>query len=927
MKKFLLISGALLGGALAMQAFDSPYKGTEPVAEGEYYLYNVETGLWIDANSDYPDQWTSKAIAKNIGRLFQAKVDEGTTVDDGIELYGWYWNCGSINKAWNAFLMDCSIDDGRTTTYFVPTPVESDNENVGYTLKFDNGDGTFKFFVAENPGTNSCSFLVPSDDAANGTWQFVTREERLAKMVADAVNNADGVDATWLVNGYNMSEHDCRLDNWCGWQGTDKSGIGGYGNGWRAMEYWNTGEIDRWLVIQGLPAGTYEYTVEGYNRDGNVWASKNVNGPFENTGWYYINADGHQLKNLFDEARDSQQDGFNGSIEGVDNVFFPTSLADAAYAFHNGCYQNRPVSAVIGDDGQIVLGLCKFRLIAEDSYVIGRMSLKYKASTDAADYTEQKAWIDGIIAAANEAVEKGAPIAGMSDKIAELQGLKEKIGENTFSTVCRVAYALRAMTDQAYASVNLIDIYNKTKALIPEGTDISKAEQFFADAASVDDYNNAVNWLRTIRRRAAARRVDDRFEGSAPFPEGDFYLYNVGQRQFYDAGGDWSVHPILDIPGVKFKAQDAEGSSCLMYNYNTTGRQTLAGWLSLDGNDNHKWTFVPVEGQTNTFFFTDENGALGYIDQPVNNNSTYCETNMWLHAEGDYDHADKNFWWKIVTPEELAEAVPAATVGAPVDVTFLIDNPGFNMFFPMDSWNLIGDANVYGGASPWHSIQSGNIPEMEVSQEIAADKLPSGVYEVECQGLYRHGDHWAQGTADAESHMSLMAGTDLALLTEHNSVRLPNIIDEANKAPGEGGSIVTNDAGDHLEYPENQDQCGRFYRTGLYKRSLLIKFDASEGAPLTIGLASDENSVPSGSYVNADNFRMKYYGPATQKIDGKDVNVLDYLKNGVSTGIGTAVTEAPAAADSRVYNLQGIRVANPAVPGIYIRDGKKFIVR
>lgn len=56
MKKFLLISGALLGGALAMQAFDSPYKGTEPVAEGEYYLYNVETGLWIDANSDYPDQ-------------------------------------------------------------------------------------------------------------------------------------------------------------------------------------------------------------------------------------------------------------------------------------------------------------------------------------------------------------------------------------------------------------------------------------------------------------------------------------------------------------------------------------------------------------------------------------------------------------------------------------------------------------------------------------------------------------------------------------------------------------------------------------------------------------------------------------------------------------------------------------------------------
>ena len=475
-------------------------------------------------------------------------------------------------------------------------------------------------------------------------------------------------------------------------------------------------------------------------------------------------------------------------------------------------------------------------------------------------------------------------------------------------------------------------LYADTKALIPEGVDISKAEEAYENAKNSSDYYTALGWLRSARRRAAARRIDDTFEGAPQLPKGDFYLYNVGQRQFYDAGGDWAVHPILDAPGVKFKAMgvNRKRTACKLYNYNTTERHYLASWLSLDGSDNHTWTFRPVEGQTNTFFFTDENGAIGYVDQPADNNTTFCETNMWKHAKGTYDPADPNFWWKYVTPEERDKAVAAATVSNPADASHVIDNPGFNVFLPRDKW-VSADVDWYGGynGSGWCCAQSGGqSTDMSLIQEIPARALPSGVYEVECQGLYRNSDHRGQASAEAVSHAALVAGADVSALTENNSVLLPNIMDEANMAPGEGGTPLYDDDGNLIEYPEVQDQCGYFYRAGLYKRRVVINFDASDDATLKIGVKCDGTAGPAGSYVQADNFRLKYYGPAQQTVNGKLTDVLELVKNGGQSGVEPVATDASAApADNRVYNLQGILISDTSAPGIYICNGKKFIVR
>ena len=71
--------------------------------------------------------------------------------------------------------------------------------------------------------------------------------------------------------------------------------------------------------------------------------------------------------------------------------------------------------------------------------------------------------------------------------------------------------------------------------------------------------------------------------------------------------------------------------------------------------------------------------------------------------------------------------------------------------------------------------------------------------------------------------------------------------------------------------------------------------------------------------VNLDDFRGTYYGPDATVKDAND---------SIITGIDNITDDADnAPADNRIFNLQGIEVANPTAPGIYIRNGRKFVVR
>ena len=55
---------------------------------------------------------------------------------------------------------------------------------------------------------------------------------------------------------------------------------------------------------------------------------------------------------------------------------------------------------------------------------------------------------------------------------------------------------------------------------------------------------------------------------------------------------------------------------------------------------------------------------------------------------------------------------------------------------------------------------------------------------------------------------------------------------------------------------------------------------------------------------------------------------LTYLSDTATTGIGGIHTvTAPAAQNAAWYTLQGVRIARPTAPGVYIRGGRKYVIR
>lgn len=419
----------------------TPYKGEKPVLGGKYYLYNVNTGLFVDANSINRDQKSSAAVLTPEGIEFEVRRPDGIK---GVELYGAFENLGSINVKDGAMLMDLTEGDAARTDFALTSIRTSKNHNV-YTLSVP---------AANNAGcgVTSDSYLVAGGadkdlfgrylslnaKATGGSWQFVSREERLAHMQAEAKLNPGGVDASWLIPGRGMNENDTRLDE-C-WSGeSDWSSISGY-NGWRVMEWWNSDLVHRETTLTGLPAGTYEYYIEGYNRDGNVWASGNTTGPYENLGWYYAGKNGRQALNVFEDARPFKETGWE---EQINNLWFPAGHNFAANAFHKEGYRNAPVAANVGADGNLTVGICKYAGIPEDSFELGRMYLRYRSSTTPVDLAPLKKWAQTAINNAKP-YKSDAQVAELMGKLTAYFG---NASTDNFNVLAKAVYALNQRVD------------------------------------------------------------------------------------------------------------------------------------------------------------------------------------------------------------------------------------------------------------------------------------------------------------------------------------------------------------------------------------------------------------------------------------------------------------------------------------------------
>lgn len=440
-------------------------------------------------------------------------------------------------------------------------------------------------------------------------------------------------------------------------------------------------------------------------------------------------------------------------------------------------------------------------------------------------------------------------------------------------------------------------------------TDATAAEQFAA-AVTRDDYAKAVRTLRYARRRAAADRHEDVFEGAEP-AEGKFYLYNVGQKQFLQGGSDWGAHAALGMPGVELTfsiATDGNATNATPYLIQTGLHNGNAphDYLSYGGYMDADYyagcggfVFLPVEGKTNVYYMVQGDyqdvhvqwDPYGRTDAGNNDETNVCTESRNL----DLNNLDAQ--WKLVTRAERDALIATATNDNPVDVTYLIGSPNFSQRENPEQYWTMRNTSLYdrgGNHTDW-PFESYNTDDMEINQMV--EGLPSGKYELTVQGYYRNGSYDSQRYNDAESCAYAYADMD--------EVQLPNTLSENLQAPGEGTQSTT-EAGE-FDFPDSCWEAATFFRTGLYKVTLPFIKNTDESTPLAIGVYKD-SKLSEPDWVVGDNFRLKYYGDADQ----------DAVEN----------VEVPeTVTDGRVYNLQGMEVKNPSAPGIYIRNGSKFIIR
>ncbi len=950
----------MMAGGAAFAA--SPYTGTSPEEAfangGQYYLYQVETGKWLQTNRhDNGDlSWTTHAELGGIGFNIELRRPEEAGFEKGYQIFCHFTNNGELNGSdEDRFFLD---QGDRMLTEWIFEP-----SGEGYKIKVaarevkpgrEARDG-----VAEDTyigSDESYRFGGLSDNPTQFTWQLVSREERIAKMKADAAVNGSA-DATFLLPWNDHGRNDLRDREWSVIDVNSYGGGVGLGGNqyYPVVERWHRVDHKTSITVSDIPNGTYSFAVQAFYRDGEVESAETRlragTGTSVNAATYFAGTETGVVKSIFADAKTEAQDGYSYGADLLDEdyivtstVYVPNNMDEAGIAFSQAAdvdvadmstpYMNEWISAGVAE-GSITLGIEKHA--SEDArfrdwLIYKRMYLRYDGEQIKGED------LSGLQAQLQALIDEAKNLYQSSYLVETIEAAENALATaKSSSTLIPAIDALQEAVNRMTESQGVIESYLATIRLFTD----AEAQEKFDVAESRSDYENALKTLRYARRRAASEKINDIYEGTTAEElkkGGDFYLYNVGQQQFFSGGSDWGAHAALANPGIVVTLEPEEGVADGMSFYINTH-------LRNGGADDNPSQYLNYRGycdcaKADDFYFQAVDGKPGVYNILQNDyRDVHMAWNPWASVDtnqGDettvgtenrnLDPEDLNAQWKVISAAERLAALDRASLENPVDASFLIDNPGFNQRMSDESWvSTQRSADERLGYGIWErganhndfAWEFWNTSECEVSQMI--EDVPEGIYRAEVQALYRNGDHDMQATCrddDGNNNLAVFyAGMD--------ETPIANILDYMDLCPGEGnmaddvtyeinGEDKVEVAREHVgEVPKYVNEVVAWFHAGYYKNQIVFEH---KGGPLFLGLYKDMQANEE-DWIVADNFRIIYYG--------KDTTV-DEVLAGVEE---IAVDEAVNNGDNRIFNLNGIEVKNPTVPGIYIQNGKKFIVR
>ena len=924
MKKLNIMLGMGVLCAMPAMALTSPYTGSKPPAEGEavFYLYQVDTQRWVQENKIKGSTWTTRAELGNIGLdIIVRKVEGGWQLDPRLN--------GNHSINGNNLWMDTPINANPVSVWNFE-PVDDEGVSNGYKIKAISGPGDgYPHYL----GVGSDNLLSTNDDTK--VWQLVSAEDRAAYMIANA--GTDKADATWMIPWQDFGRNNQRSSKWTlkhptlgDGQEVNMDGI--QRNCVRHVKHNISGYV-HYTTLTGIPNGTYKVRVQGCFREewnGDLYWYRYQAGISPKNAIYFAGASEHPIMHMGDANFTTQpctDKDHEWRKNGLTGLWFPDNYNSASHGFCKGFYYNEWITAIV-TDGTLTLGVKKPHGSIWDRLFYDNFEMQYvSTSTDGA---EQQ--LNDFMASEQALLESDMATYPYNAVAAAM----EKFGEATDINSLRLADLDYVNTIYGSFKQENVNNFQNTYALAQqEGVeDTETILNAFNNATDNAGVTNALKQLRYARRRHAAERHEDLFAGQTP-KAGDFYLYNVGQKQFLCGGSDWGAHAALGVPGVlvTLEAREAGDEANLVFDINThlqngNGQYYLnyRGYMDCS-RPQGKWKFAPVEGKEGVYNILQND----YPDVHVAYNP-----NASVDTQGHSDETtvgtecrnltadDLDAQWKLVTKAERIALMEGANSHNPVDVSFLIHSPNFSKREkPAEKWTLT-NANVW-DANGNHfdfAIESWDTENFDMYQLI--EGLPEGVYSISAQGYYRNGNHLLQPARPRTQYAILYAGeeTSTQASAANDVLRVQgdpsyaenpfvNILEYANMAPGEGRDAVAED-GTVYHAPDNvEPNATSHFKLGLYKNQVAIHKYSSD-TPLKIG-AKKTKRDNTQDWAVLDNFRLKYYGKETS--------------TGIEEVEAEAAAEAEAEANAPVYNLQGIRVSDTTVPGIYIRNGRKFVVK
>lgn len=504
--------------------------------------------------------------------------------------------------------------------------------------------------------------------------------------------------------------------------------------------------------------------------------------------------------------------------------------------------------------------------------------------------------------------------------------------------------------------------------------------------ATASDISKYVDPLREARKRTAMERHTEKYVGSVPEAVSEdmigwtepldledqtvpkYYIYNVGEKLFLGAGEAWGTHLALEYisnPMMLIQATkevigeggeptgDVESIENVYYieTFRPNGDFGSMDFMQWNGfidcglsSSAGLWEIIPVEGKQNVFNIA-QYGTASENAETTYSGKTYepgCRRLLGLR-NGDNGYApsfyvvdtdmhDPNLesnQWMFITREEMLGLIKTASLDNPVDLSFLINNPGYDQRLSIDDW-MVTNGSVFGrgGDHANFVFEAYNAEDFWMAQDLwpeeEGEALPAGTYVLEVQGYYRDGDegtHVAKVLANkpVAQRATIFAGADSDPDNPDNrweTMPLAPIHIDANMVPGigYGADQGLQMPGTYSGQPLNAtDQAGMEYFTcGLYMNKLVFTIPEDDSGHVSIGINKEyDETRPSGDWCVMDNWRIKYYGK--EEVDP------DAIK-----GITTDEINKTTQAEKGIYNMLGQRLSK-VQKGVNIINGKKVI--